>query len=441
MKRMGQGKGSCWVAGRGALWALSIVACGDQGNIGNMKEPCIESSCELPKAESLGAANLVATYPMRDLPTLSPTTTWDLGSTDTTEVILTAGANGTVWVVQKQDGQFTFKVRQFDAEKELGSQDIGMPAAKLPCDGKIDDKGSVLSLYGLMGGQDSVFSTRWAWNCVGHADGSGAIWHEFIALGATAQEPATRFFHEFGALSSAQRDPTSSNFMFLGFKAGMIAQRTSADGHASWQQGALGEIPIEGSPNEAIAFLKSSDVLTVVNRKLGTDFLNASPAKDGKPVTLSGDDSTYEWAMQVSDLDWKTGNVLSRGYFGGGASVSLSADSAGRVVVATPDDLVGDIHWMRVNDAGVDEVLLQRVGFTLMTVSKQAPDRVGGSYLITSTGERDAQTATLCRMNDAQQVSCVLVPGIAPYELVAGNDNAVYALTSTHQLARFDFPQ
>jgi hypothetical protein len=45
-------------------------------------------------------------------------------------------------------------------------------------------------------------------------------------------------------------------------------------------------------------------------------------------------------------------------------------------------------------------------------------------------------------MNDAQLVSCVLVPELARWSpLVPGNGNVLFALSGDNQLLRYDFPQ
>jgi hypothetical protein len=218
---------------------------------------------------------------------------------------------------------------------------------------------------------------------------------------------------------------------------GLSPSRLGADGLV-WQQSAFVADWYDGVNWPIGSNLKVSPNGNVLafgwfdSRFHGDDSTEMGPSGDPQPFQV--------------ELNWTTGEVISRTLLPIYTDVLTATwDAQNRLVVAHPTQ-EGEIVWSRLSGTSVSSVTLVRTTFTLMPVDLLGADTVGGTYLLTKTGDRGSSIPTLCRMNEAQEVACVLVgDAISVTELHVSDLPGVVYLTSeahdgTTTLNRYDFP-
>jgi hypothetical protein len=415
--------------------AWLAAGCGDEGNVGYTGARCIGSNitCELPEFTQALEQPLISEFHPGLFTTLTPTWRRDLPKSSFHTLV--EGADGTVWTFVRDADESHTWVHQLDADgTELGTQELIAPKEGLHCAITSPVIGGFVTSPGSPGPSFLAVYT----SCRGYQ-------LETLEFGASVQEPPMRVLREtFGQFVPpiVTRRPQTSDYAVLAREENTWAPgRLDALGaELRWQQQAiaheftgLGNTNPLQPPSEAAALIfTSADALSVVGRfERSIRYFSLSPV----PTDF----------LILFDLDWASGNIHGARQLPFTLELMKSvADSQGRVVIAGSNE-TGDIRWLRVSGSATSEVTLVRQGYTLQRVHALAADRAGGTYLVTETGERDAATPTLCHMNEAQVVSCALVPDLLTDawvdRLIApGDPGVVFALGKDDQLLRYDFP-
>ncbi|MFT3925108.1 MAG: hypothetical protein QM778_21410 [Myxococcales bacterium] len=402
-----------------------LTGCGDQANVGYTEANCQGDKIhcgELPKYTSLSQSSQPVEITPGPLPTLMPTWETVNGGSDGQMV---AGVGGTFWSATAVLGLTGIRLWQLNADGGvLGTQDI-LPPADLKC---VQQDIPVFSLN--QGDPGPTLVVGWSVHCPGGIYDTQA---EVIDFGSSVSEPVTR----------ADLDVTGNTV------PPVLARKAQSNEHAVLPLFPKGWAPTRIDAAGDIVWQQSSIAREFYDREL--EFGNFTYASlfwgvDGSLVVigeLPQDQGSVTPSMVV--LDWETGSVQSRTAVPGlllDGSATFALDSEGRTVVAG-STYSGDISWSRSQGAALDERTIIREGYTYLAVQSLIADSVGGTYLVTASGDRNAAVQTLCYMNDAMAISCALVPEARNF-VVSDIPGVLYAQAWDQQtgtrLARFDFP-
>ncbi|MFT3925106.1 MAG: hypothetical protein QM778_21400 [Myxococcales bacterium] len=396
-----------------------VGACGDSASVGENNAFCVgeKISCELPKEAQSPASDDQVTEVMPSMGVLEAA--WSIPLSGS----IAAGTNGTVWEVSLAGS--SYHVRQIQADgTELGALDVPAPEAGPGCTFELDQ--AIVSQRIVTSSPGPLLVADWQSYC----DGRTADYRlELVSFGATVQEGPTRtLLHRDNPTVmppyAIQRLSNAKDYAVLSMGNGVIPSRIDGHGELLWQQSATGPVtgPLDTAGGLRIAF-DAANQLALVGRF-------------GPPDLITH-----------FTLDWDTGNVVSQhAYYLPWSQYRVAVDSRGRSVVAATNSS-GDIEWLRSDGTTTDGVTMVRSSYTLMDPYALEPDALGGTYLLTRSGERGAEQPTVCRWGDAGTISCAVMPMPNIFELAVSDQPGVLYAVHTDpliqqkpSLVRYDFP-
>jgi hypothetical protein len=272
---------------------------------------------------------------------------------------------------------------------------------------------------------------NWSWQC---QDGSSGLRFERIVFGATVQEAPARAFVPAGSGSGSffqQRLPSGDYAAIAYGQNAWAPLRFDGSGEIRWQQAAFAD---GASDHSGSSFGPGFGYPSLL-------FTNANSLS--VVSTLIQEDGT-DGALDIFDLDWDSGNVLATRHLPRALQGSPAvADAMGRVVIAGTNE-ANNLSWTRVSDTQGSEVVVVRESSSKLSVTGLLADSIGGTYVVTSQQETVDGVSTLCHMNDAQEITCALIPDLylsGGQIIVSGGPGVLFALNKMNQLMRYDFPQ
>jgi len=420
---------------RGLLIALGTLggACLETGNLGYTFEPRCEGKqtrCRAPKEYALVDSTSAGFVSTGNLATLSPLWSMPL---DCGGMPLVGGAGSSVWVFCLGGERTELLARQFDASGSLGDARVAAPT------GLVGDSGTPTFFFFSKTStpEGPIVGLEWSVRCT-RPDEHFCVRHELIRFTNDVKVPPTRLALSTNAPAAAfdvsvtLPDAKGGYYLFARPGLDWSAARLDALGNVTWLQQAF---PPDFVPG-------------LMGYRGPATFTNGT-------LSVLGTRDTGELALV--DLDGETGNMTARQVGLGDPKAKIHHDSLGRLVLAHADG-VGNLQWTRFEQDGPQHVMLYRSDFTLLSAIDLDVDAQGASYLLTATGSLEASSATLCRMNDARQVSCALLPEAFSFDVPGLNggaatvhefasaavsgDGSVYTVSKdASSLVRYRFPE
>ncbi len=410
-----------------SLALTALAACGDEGNVGYTAAPCIGDDTDCTNVPDLieATVDVPREVVLGTLPTLEAA--WKVPDVVGSSIAL--GSNGTTWFFAGDIMSDRVLVTQIDAT----GAPIGNAEVLAPSDLRCPSGGVNWAVSDVPG--PSVLAS-WI-TC------DGRTRQEILTFGATAGEPPHR--QELPRVAAdnvpmaLRRSPDSADYAVIGSSTlGLLPARVGMGG-LQWQQ---------------TAFVRSEDfglnppwttvpILTfgTNNTVLAFGWFDQHHQGDGTP-SLGID------VLTLVEMNWDNGNVLSRLHVPLDRSSFMRHvwDAQSRVVIAQ-DTEEGEIVWSRLQGTTLSSVLLVRTTFTLLSAHALVADTVGATYLLTESGDRGVALPTLCRMDEDQEVACVvLADATLAYDLMAGDQPGVVYLRVVDKQGneltfnRYDFP-